>query len=343
MSVGIPKMMKSSEPSKNSNALPGVNRKKIGIIIVCLSCLCLIPLYSTMYLKANNTVVGPLHKARNGTVGPSITSQFLVNNVMELGNTFLTNMVSPPSSLCSENEFPEQFVLETANRTQEGDSVVLEACAQNILTVTAVGKDGQNVTCEPWVDIYGRIVGPDLATYPKAKQYNLYFNKVEVSYIQGGNFEVRIPPLESGKYLLEILLVHKGASRELVYNTLKRVPCLDEPLVNTPTSILMVDTGKCATLPKNATALCLEGDVPGRWVTLPRTGCDGIHCEGNINVLASSNRVWAPYSCHYKLYNSQETKQCVSGKNILFIGDSITEELTNELMQIYYFRPNKPP
>ncbi|XP_070551844.1 uncharacterized protein [Ptychodera flava] len=258
------------------------------------------------------------------------------------GQFTTTTTTSLPSHLCSISEYPANFVLDTSDQTIEEDSVVLEACTQNVLIVRAVGSDGQNVNCEPWVDMTGRIVGPDLAKIPKAKEYSLYFNKVEVTYTHSGNFAVKIPLLEAGKYVLEILLIHVETARERVYNTLLKVPCLDKPLVNTPKSIVMVDRGKCATLPKS-TPLCTSGDVPGRWVTVPKTGCDGSLCEGNLDILTSSGRVWAPYDCHYKLYSPEEMTQCFSGKNVLFIGDSITEELTNEILQIYYYRPNKPP
>ncbi|XP_070551841.1 uncharacterized protein [Ptychodera flava] len=240
--------------------------------------------------------------------------------------------------LCNSTEYPSCFILDVNGREMLAEGLALQACQETYLTIHAVRDDGSHVNCEPWVDIYARLVGPDLEDYPKAKRFNLYFNSVKVAYAGNGKFQVRVPPIEGGRYQLEILLVHKSDARETLLRTTRMFRCLDAPLVNTPVFLMILDTGLCEE--PEPTPLCTVGDSPGRWVTVPKTGCDGGVCEGDINVLSSNRRVWAPYDCHFKIFDSESLMQCISGKTTLLLGDSLTEEMANEILQILYYNSN---
>ncbi|XP_077983207.1 phospholipid-transporting ATPase ABCA3-like [Glandiceps talaboti] len=246
-------------------------------------------------------------------------------------------MASTSLQFCNISEYPDRFILDTSDRKMRNNNLILNACTREVLTVRGVNQEGQNVDCEPWLDVYGRIVGPDLEIYPEGKNYSLHFNKVAVIYSGQGVFEVTIPALPIGQYRLEILLVHTEKDRFKMFNTRHHVPCLDIQLDNSPLSLMLVGNQNCA-LQKIPTPLCTTGTSPGRWVSIPKSGCDGVLCEGDVNILRSSRRVWAPYNCHFKMYSSGDLKRCILGKKVLLIGDSITEELTNELLQIYHYQ-----
>ncbi|XP_070551840.1 uncharacterized protein [Ptychodera flava] len=237
--------------------------------------------------------------------------------------------------LCNSTQYPSCFILDVNGREMLPEGLALQACQETYLKIHAVRDDGSYVNCKPWVDIYARLVGPDLDNYPKAKRFNLYFNKVKVAYAGNGMFNVRVPPIEGGRYQLEILLVHRGDARKTLLRTTSMSRCLDAPLVNTPVFLMILETGLCEE--PEPTPLCTVGDSPGRWVTVPETGCDGGVCEGDINVLSSNRRVWAPYDCHFKIFDSESLMQCISGKTTLLLGDSLTEEMANEILQILYY------
>ncbi|XP_070581363.1 uncharacterized protein [Ptychodera flava] len=244
------------------------------------------------------------------------------------------------SLLCTAEAYPDIFRLETEGRQ------VLQgiACTQNKFIVKAEYFNGTQCSCQPWVDMHGRMLGPNSAVYPGLGKYNLHFNAVNIDYLKKGLFQVTIPPLDAGAYWLELSVVHNFDALGSMYSTEtftnpKCIKCIDASVTATPIKIILIDSGLCSSAP---TPLCSEGNEAGRWMTVPHTGCDGNLCEGDINALASSGRVWVPYHCHYRIFSALELKRCTQNKKILLLGESILQEIAHDMMQLNMYATELP-
>uniref|UniRef100_T1KKD3 Uncharacterized protein n=2 Tax=Tetranychus urticae TaxID=32264 RepID=T1KKD3_TETUR len=71
---------------------------------------------------------------------------------------------------------------------------------------------------------------------------------------------------------------------------------------------------------------CSSGSEPGKW-SIP---C--LSCKQKSSCIWSSSR-WQPDSCEYDQYDSMQLSKCLSGRKILFIGDSTNRGLMNYLME----------
>ncbi|XP_006817733.2 uncharacterized protein LOC102801979 [Saccoglossus kowalevskii] len=250
---------------------------------------------------------------------------------------------------CSMEEYPEYFMLSNEAvqfLMKDGHhEIYLAACQPTILYVYGMSLKNTMVRCRPWVDMQARVLGPDLQFYPGAKAYTLMFNNVRVRWAGEDKFELLIPPLQLGVYYLEILLVHGENAHRVLFdneNNTKGAPCVDTGIAETPVSLIVNDNSTCPFYKSDSTPLCKSGNVTGRWVSTPPDGCDGNVCDGNIDVLASSGRVWAPYDCHYKIFTPGELNKCFRDKVILVVGDSITQEIANEIVQLYMYKDKLP-
>ncbi|XP_077868677.1 uncharacterized protein LOC144359406 [Saccoglossus kowalevskii] len=245
-------------------------------------------------------------------------------------------------TLCSQENYPDSFRLETNG----GDVLIGDACAENIYELHAHYNDNKlRKQCKPWVDIQGRILGPGLNKMPKQRQYYLNFQSVKINHVENGLFEVVVPNVEPGEYWMELLVTHDFRSLGTMYGTetytnKRCLACVDYAVINTPIRVTLIENDRCVM--REQTPLCGTGKEPGRWVTLPESGCDGVLCEGDINILESSGRVWAPYECHYKLYSPHELKSCTESKNLLFIGDSLIVEIADAMLQLELFDGSLP-
>uniref|UniRef100_A0A7S4GJF1 SGNH hydrolase-type esterase domain-containing protein n=1 Tax=Eutreptiella gymnastica TaxID=73025 RepID=A0A7S4GJF1_9EUGL len=129
------------------------------------------------------------------------------------------------------------------------------------------------------------------------------------------NFHVAEP----GQYRADVLLAWEGKPEATV------VP-VHRKLVNRNlgSRSFFVDSTAAA----SPTSLCTQwrpGHV-GRWVRLSKGTCENPFCEGNAKMVSKEGWVYAPYGCHYRLYERNEAWQCVSGKHLLFTGDSTMQE-----------------
>ncbi|XP_006824555.1 uncharacterized protein LOC102808595 [Saccoglossus kowalevskii] len=254
------------------------------------------------------------------------------------------------NEFCSLEEYPEYFMLSNEAvqfLTKDGHhEIYLAACQPTTLYVYGMSLKNTMVRCRPWVDMQARVLGPDLQFYPGAKAYTLMFNNVRVRWAGKDKFELLIPPLQLGVYYLEILLVHGENAHRVMYGDMintRGARCVDTGIAETPVPLIVNDNSTCPFYKSDSTPLCKSGNVTGRWVSTPPDGCDGKVCDGNIDVLASSGRVWAPYDCHYKIFTPGEFNKCFRDKVILVVGDSITQEIANEIIQLYMYKDNKLP
>ncbi|XP_070542001.1 uncharacterized protein [Ptychodera flava] len=253
------------------------------------------------------------------------------------------------SGYCSKEGYPEYFMLSGEGiefLKRDGHHEIYQpACTPLTLYVYGMSLKNTLVRCRPWVDMQARVLGPDLPFYPGAKAYSMNFNNVKVQWAQKDKFELHIPPLDPGMYYLEILLVHDENAHHVMYGEMintRSSRCIDTGVAETPVPLIINDDKECPFYKAEETPLCKSGSLPGRWVTAPSTGCDGVVCEGNLDVLASSNRVWAPYDCHYKIHSPDDFKECFRDKKILVAGDSVTQEFANELVQLYMYKDRLP-
>ncbi|CAH3035947.1 unnamed protein product [Porites lobata] len=85
-------------------------------------------------------------------------------------------------------------------------------------------------------------------------------------------------------------------------------------------------TWKTFLLKQNELSFCETSHEPGRWV-LPCESCD------DSNSCYWREAVWAPNTCQYSTLTRDETRSCLAGKKILFVGDSTNRGIMYYLME----------
>ena len=73
--------------------------------------------------------------------------------------------------------------------------------------------------------------------------------------------------------------------------------------------------------------------LAGSWVKALGAACYPGLCEGDLAYMASDGWVWVPDHCYLRLYNRESAWDCMSGRSVLWFGDSTLKQPATNLVE----------
>eukprot|EP01065_Artemidia_motanka_P014934 TRINITY_DN18805_c0_g1_i2.p1 TRINITY_DN18805_c0_g1~~TRINITY_DN18805_c0_g1_i2.p1 ORF type:complete len:697 (+),score=216.20 TRINITY_DN18805_c0_g1_i2:43-2133(+) len=105
-----------------------------------------------------------------------------------------------------------------------------------------------------------------------------------------------------------------------------------------PRCIDVAVTGS-AQLPAQQCQDAWRGGLTGSWLKVPGDKCRPGYCAGDLRFMDSDGWVYVPRDCYLRLYNREAAWNCLSGRSLLWFGDSTLRQSATNMVELLLGTP----